>query len=82
MENYIDEWTRFAKRVERQLVLIDGLYSDAYLGSVRSLVERLQNEVRHIGGLDAAEKQQSFLHINQIGSELKTTAHFANFDMG
>jgi len=31
--------------------------------------------------LDLVERQKCFLQINSIGSELKTTAHFASFDM-
>lgn len=81
MENSIEDWTRFAKHVENQLVLMDETYSDAYLGSVQTLVQDLQDKVTQINRLDLVERQKCFLQINKIGSELKTTAHFARFDM-
>lgn len=82
MENSIEDWTRFAKHVENQLVLMDETYSKAYLGSVQTLVHDLQDKVTQINKLDLVERQKCFLQINRIGSELKTTAHFARFDMG
>ena len=81
MENSIEDWTRFAKHVQNQLVFMDETYSAAYLGSVQTLVQDLQNKVTLLDRLDLVERQKCFLQINEIGSELKTTAHFARLDM-
>ena len=81
MENSIEDWTRFAKHVENQLVLMDETYSADYLGSVQTLVQDLKDQVTLIDRLDLIERQKCFLQINKIGSELKTTAHFVRFDM-
>ena len=80
MENSIEDWTRFAKHVENQLVLMDETYSASYLGSVQTLVEDLRDKVDLMNGLDLIERQKCFLQINKIGSDLKTTAHFARFE--
>lgn len=81
MENSIEDWTRFAKHVENKLVLMDDTYSAAYLGSIQTLIQNLRDKITLIDGMNLGEKQMCFLQINAIGSELRTTAHFANYDI-
>jgi len=80
MENSIEDWTRFAKHVENQLVGMDGCFSDSYLGSIKLLIKKLRDKVTLIDQLGLDEKLICFLQINKIGSELKTTAHFAKLE--
>ncbi len=79
MENDIRGWLSYTRKVEIELGKIgQTTFSDDYKCRLLDLMEQIRTEAYLLRELSIIEKQESYIRINVLGSELKSAAYFAN----
>jgi len=79
MENDISGWLSYANEVEADLKgLGDMGFSKSYKNQLLDLLDQIRTEASLLTNLSIIEKQESYIRINALGSELKSAAYFAN----
>lgn len=76
MEKSIQDWLDFSQRVELGLAKLKSGFSSEYRGSLIDMINDIKVEAEQFDQLSLTERQESFIRLNRLGSDLKNVAHF------
>lgn len=76
METAINDWLKFAGRVERELTRLGDAFSADYVQNITHLTASIREEAKQMSASDKAENHEAFLRLNRLGIDLKSTAYF------